>query len=109
MTWPMLFVFALLIASFALMMWEKLSLDIIAMLVFSALLAAGILTPEEAFRVFSNKAAITVANIFILSGALERTGVIESIAHRLNRAVGQSDWFASDCDAADRRSTFGFC
>ncbi len=92
MTWQMLFVFALLIASFVLMVWEKLSLDVIAMLVFSALLAAGILTPREAFRVFANEAAITVASMFILSAALERTGVIESIAHRLNRAVGQSDW-----------------
>ena len=62
------------------------------MLAFSALLAAGILTPAEAFKVFSNEAAITVASMFILSAALERTGVIESIARRLNRAVGQSDW-----------------
>ena len=92
MTWQMIFVFGLLAASFGLMVWEKLSLDIIAMLVFTALLAAGILTPGEAFKVFSNEAAITVASMFILSAALERTGVIESIAHRLNRAVGQSDW-----------------
>ncbi len=92
MTWQMLFVFGLLAASFVLMVWEKLSLDIISMLVFTALLAAGILTPAEAFKVFSNEAAITVASMFILSAALERTGVIESIAHRLNRAVGQSDW-----------------
>ncbi len=92
MTWQMLFVFGVLVVSFVLMVWEKLSLDIIAMLVFSALLAAGILTPREAFRVFANEAAITVASMFILSAALERTGVIESIAHRLNRAVGQSDW-----------------
>ena len=92
MTWQMIFVFGLLAASFGLMVWEKLSLDIIAMLVFTALLAAGILTPAEAFKVFSNEAAITVASMFILSAALERTGVIESIAHRLNRAVGQSDW-----------------
>ncbi len=92
MTWQMLFVFGLLVVSFALMVWEKLSLDIIAMLVFSALLAAGILTPREAFRVFANEAAVTVASMFILSAALERTGVIESIAHRLNEAVGRSDW-----------------
>ncbi|MEO5717043.1 MAG: SLC13 family permease [Chthoniobacterales bacterium] len=92
MTWQMLFVFGLLVVSFALMVWEKLSLDVIAMLVFSALLAAGILTPREAFRVFANEAAITVASMFILSAALERTGVIESIAHRLNEAVGRSDW-----------------
>ncbi len=92
MTWQMLIVFGLLAATFTLMVWEKLSLDIVAMLAFSALLVTGILTPAEAFRVFSNEAAITVACMFVLSEALERTGVIETIAHRLNRSVGQSDW-----------------
>jgi iduronate 2-sulfatase len=71
----MIFVFAVLAVTIGLMLWEKLSLDIVAMLAFSALLAAGILTPAEAFKVFSNEAAITVASMFILSGALERTGV----------------------------------
>jgi len=92
MTWQMLFVFALLAATFALMVWEKLSLDIVALVAFSALLLAGILTPAEAFQVFSNDAVITVACMFILSAALERTGVIESFGRRLNRMVGQSDW-----------------
>jgi len=88
----MLIVFGLLAATFALMVWEKLSLDLVAMLAFSALLVSGILTPAEAFKVFSNDAAITVACMFILSAALERTGVIESIGQRLNRWVGKSDW-----------------
>jgi len=88
----MLIVFGLLAATFALMVWEKLSLDVVAMLAFSALIGTGILTPAEAFTVFSNDAAITIACMFILSSALERTGVIETIAHRLNRSVGRSDW-----------------
>jgi di/tricarboxylate transporter len=92
MTWQMLFVFALLAATFALMVWEKLSLDIVALTAFSALLVAGILTPAEAFKVFSNEAVITVACMFILSAALERTGVIEAIGRRLNRLAGKSDW-----------------
>ncbi len=88
----MIFVFGVLGATFAFMVWEKLSLDIVAMLAFTALLLTGILSPTEAFTVFSNDAAITVAAMFILSAALERTGVIESIAHRLNLAVGNTDW-----------------
>jgi di/tricarboxylate transporter len=92
MTWQMAFVFALLAAMFALMVWEKLSLDLVALTAFSALLVAGILTPAEAFRVFSNDAVITVACMFILSAALERTGVIESIGRRLNRIAGKKDW-----------------
>jgi di/tricarboxylate transporter len=92
MTWQMLFVFALLATTFALMVWEKLSLDVVALVAFSALLLTGILTPAEAFRVFSNEAVITVACMFILSAALERTGVIETIGRQLNRLAGRSDW-----------------
>jgi di/tricarboxylate transporter len=91
-TWQIIFVFGLLAASFALMVWEKLSLDLVAMLAFSALLVTGILTPSEAFKVFSNDAAITIACMFVLSAALERTGAIETIGHRLNRLAGKSDW-----------------
>ncbi len=76
MTWQMFFIFGLLAATFALMVWEKMSLDLVAMLAFSALLVSGILTPAEAFRVFGNDAVITVACMFVLSAALERTGVI---------------------------------
>jgi len=92
MTWQVLLVFGLLAATFALMVWEKLSADLVAMLAFAALLVTGILTPAEAFKVFGNDAVITVACMFILSAALERTGVIETVGHLLNRAVGKSDW-----------------
>jgi di/tricarboxylate transporter len=92
MSWEMLFVFGLLAASFAMMVWEKLSLDVVAMLAFSALIITGILTPAEAFQVFSNDAVITVACMFVLSAALERTGVLEGIGRRLNLMVGKSDW-----------------
>jgi di/tricarboxylate transporter len=92
MTWEMLLVFGLLASTFALMVWEKLSIDLVAMLAFAALLASGVLTPAEAFRVFGNDAVITVGCMFILSAALERTGVIETAGHRLNRRVGRSDW-----------------
>ena len=85
-------VFGLLAGTFALMVWEKLSIDLVAMLAFAALLATGILTPAEAFKTFGNDAVITVACMFILSAALERTGVIETIGHRLNKMVGKSDW-----------------
>ena len=92
MTWQILLVFGLLAATFALMVWEKLSIDLVAMLAFAALLVTGVLTPAEAFKVFGNEAVITVACMFILSAALERTGVIETVGHRLNRLVGKSDW-----------------
>ncbi|MGE3309678.1 MAG: SLC13 family permease [Limisphaerales bacterium] len=91
MTWEMQYVFVVLVVAFGLMVSEKLSFDVVAMVAFGLILGPGILTPAEAFQVFSNEAPITVACMFILSAALERTGVIDDIAHLLNRCVGSTE------------------
>src|SRR5881397_329765 len=91
MTWPIAFVLLLMAATFAALAWEKVSPDMVAMLAFCVLLVTGILTPNEAFQVFGNDAAITVACMFVLSAALERTGAIEMIGRRFNRVGGRSD------------------
>jgi di/tricarboxylate transporter len=51
-------------------------------------LLCGFVSPDEAMAVFSNSAPITIAAMFILSGALVRTGVLESLAGAvIGRAV----------------------
>lgn len=87
----MVFVLALLAVTFAVMVWEKFSLDVVALLAMCMLLLAGILTPAEAFQVFSNDAPLTVACMFVLSAALERTGAIEKIGRRFQRFGGKTD------------------
>ncbi|MEW6305247.1 MAG: SLC13 family permease [Verrucomicrobiota bacterium] len=91
-TWEIAFVFILLAMTFGAMVWEKISVDLIALLALCALMVTGILTPREAFQVFGNDAAITVACMFVLSAALEHTGVIELMGRRLNMLGGKSDW-----------------
>ncbi|WP_300380447.1 SLC13 family permease [Henriciella sp.] len=55
---------------------EKLPADVIALLAMSALLLFGVLSVDETLSVFSNAAPITIGAMFVLSAALERTGVI---------------------------------
>jgi di/tricarboxylate transporter len=69
---------------------ERLPPDVVAMLAFSVLLLSGILTTKEALSVFSNSGPITVACMFVLSAALERTGTIERLGAIAVRAAGQS-------------------
>ncbi len=45
-----------------------------------AMLALGFLPTEELMGVFSNSAPITIAAMFVLSGALLRTGILEAIS-----------------------------
>lgn len=42
-----------------------------------ALLLAGVVTPTEAFSGFSNPAPITVAALYVLAGAVDRTGALQ--------------------------------
>lgn len=81
MTWQMLIVFRLLAATFALMVREKLSLDLVAVLA-SALLVTGILTPAEA-KVFSYAASITLG--ISLSSAPEESQWPQAAGYRTLR------------------------
>ncbi|MBC2607623.1 SLC13 family permease [Pelagicoccus albus] len=85
MTWDIAFVFALLILTLISFVWEKVPADVTALSVFAILIATGILSSDDAFRVFSNPAPITVGAMFMLSAALEKTGLIRSLTHKLQR------------------------
>lgn len=53
--------------------------DVLALAGAATLLATGVLSTGELLRVFSNSGPITVGAMFVLSGALQATGVIESL------------------------------
>lgn len=48
-----------------------------------ALLLAGVITPEETFAGFGNPAPVTVAALYVLARATEKTGVIQPLMERL--------------------------
>ena len=60
------------------------------MLLLTVLLLLGYLSPSEAISGFSNPAVITIALLFILSHALEKTGLLEYLVERINRLTSQS-------------------
>ena len=86
-----IYVGALIVIVFAAFLKEARSPDLIAMTALAALIVTGILTTDRALMVFSNPAPVTVACMFILSAALERTGAIEALAQRFRRIAGKSE------------------
>jgi di/tricarboxylate transporter len=70
---------------------ERLPPDIVALGAVAILLGLGILSAEDVLRVFSNSAPITIAAMFVLSAALERTGVIDALARMFLRFAGTSE------------------
>jgi len=53
------------------------------------LLVAGVLTPGQAFAGFSNPAPITVAALYVLARAVEKTGALQPL---VNNVLGQSGY-----------------
>lgn len=92
MTIEIAIVFTLLLASFIAMASEKLAPDVVSLGAMATLLGFQVLSPAEAFQVFSNDAAIAVACMFILSAGLERTGALDRLGSRVDALVGKSDW-----------------
>ena len=70
---------------------EKLRPDLIALLILLALGVTGLVTPSQAFSGFSNSSVILLIAVFIMTGALFRTGVSSVIGHGLVRAAGDSE------------------
>jgi di/tricarboxylate transporter len=88
MTFEIVLVLAILTGAVACFATERLPVDLVALLVLTALLASRVLTPEQAISGFSNTATVTVAAMFVLSAGLARTGVVSLLGRRLS-AVGR--------------------
>ncbi len=69
---------------------EKLSPDVVVGIAVALLLASTLLTPAEVLGVLSNSAPITIACLFVLSAALERTGCVDKLGSVLARIGGTS-------------------
>lgn len=69
---------------------ERWSPDMVAALAVAALLVTQLLEPREVLSVLSNSAPVTIACMFVISAALERTGCIDALGNWLGERVGTS-------------------
>jgi di/tricarboxylate transporter len=86
--------FAILIGTLVVFALDLYPLDFVAFSILALMLVLGPflgVAPEEAITGFSNPATITVLAMFILSGAIYRTGMINLLTHRLIRFAGKSE------------------
>ena len=86
MTWQMALGFAILFVALALFLLDWFSVDFVAIITMSLVLLFGPILdvePEEAISGFSNTATITVLFVFVLSEAVQRTGLINVLAARM--------------------------
>ena len=72
------------------MVREVIAPDVLALCGAGLLLVLGILRTSDVLKVFSNPAPFTVGALFVLSGALERTGVIDALGQFIARVPWKS-------------------
>ncbi len=84
-------VLGLLVAAIVMFAGEWLSVDIATLLILLILVISGTLTAQEAFSGFANDIIIILCSIFVLSKALLKTGVMESLASLISRFGGRTE------------------
>ncbi len=90
MTISIAIVLGLLFIAIVIFASEKVSVDIVTLGVLIVLVLCRILTPAEAFEGFSSDIIIILGSIFVISAALQETGVLEVIGARLLQLAGTS-------------------
>jgi len=85
MTLAIGFVLLLCVLVFVLLAWEILPPDVVAMMTLVVVTLTGLISPSEAFASFANEAPITVAAMFVLSAALQRSGAITDMGRKLSQ------------------------
>lgn len=80
-----------LLGLFATFIREWFKPDVAVMVVVAAMLTLGLLSPAQVLGVFSNSAPITVGCLFIISGALSRTGCVDRLGEWLAALAGRSE------------------
>lgn len=88
--WHQWVVGVLLIGVFVAFVRERIAVELVAMSGFAAVMLLGILPTERAAAVFGNSGPLIVACMFILSGALRRTGSIELLGSWFEQIGGKS-------------------
>jgi di/tricarboxylate transporter len=83
--------FVVLGVAVALFVWNQLPVGTVALGAALALYGAGVISVEEAFAGFGDPTVIFIASLFIVSEALDATGVTTWAGQRLVAAAGSSD------------------
>src|SRR5687768_10087935 len=92
MTSQIAILLVLLFVALVLFAVERIPIEIVSIVLVMALVITQTLTVTEAFAGFGNDIVITIAGLFILTGGLAKTGVIDLVGRRLHRTAGDSEF-----------------
>ncbi|MEO8254028.1 MAG: SLC13 family permease [Flavobacterium sp.] len=85
MDWNIILMFAVLLTTIGLFVFEVFSIDKIAFFIIVSLILLGLVTPEQGVSGFSNSATIAVLALMILAIAMEENGVINLLTSSMGK------------------------
>jgi len=91
LTTPILLFFGIVLLTIGLFVTAKIRVDVVAILVMALLGITHLITETQMFSGFSSNAVIAIACIMIISSAIDKTGLMRTLANRINRLAGPSE------------------
>jgi di/tricarboxylate transporter len=79
----------LIVGIFALFLSERLAAEVVALSGVAVALLLGLVGVDDLLKALSNPAPATIGAMFVISAALVRTGVVDTIAERLSHHVSR--------------------
>ncbi len=89
---PIAITLALLIVAVILFATEKIPVDVVGILLVIGLVMTSVLTVQEGLSGFGDNIIITIAGLFILTGGLVKTGIVDLIGRRLYKIAGSNEF-----------------
>ncbi len=89
---PIYITLILLLVAVALFATEKIPVDVVGIMLVIGLILTGVLTAQEGLAGFGDNIIITIAGLFILTGGLVKTGLVDLMGRRLYRMAGDNEF-----------------
>ncbi|MGC2238858.1 MAG: SLC13 family permease [Pyrinomonadaceae bacterium] len=89
---PIAVTLILLLVALVLFATEKIPVDVVGIILVIALVLTGVLTVQEGFSGFGDNVIIIIGGLFILTGGLIKTGLVDLIGRRLYRIAGNNEF-----------------
>lgn len=82
----------LLLVAVVLFATEKIPVDVVAIMLVIGLILTGVLTAQEGLSGFGDNIIILIGGLFVLTGGLIKTGLVDLIGRRLYRYSGNNEF-----------------
>ena len=89
---PITITLLLLVVALILFATEKIPVDIVGILLVIGLVLSGVLTIKQGVAGFGDDIIITIGGLFVLTGGLIKTGLVDLIGRRLYRISGNNEF-----------------